>query len=84
LSVVSTHLPDYECQLSGYESEASVFRFGTVSGEGLGLIKARFQPDPARQPHRPAIFKNERQEWSAANLGCAAIAVTLTLKLLAR
>jgi hypothetical protein len=28
-----------------------------------------FQPDPARQHHRLAIFKNERQEWSAANLG---------------
>ena len=31
-----------------------------------------YQPTPARQHHRPAIFKNERQEWSAANLDCAA------------
>jgi hypothetical protein len=29
---------------------------------------------PDDQPHRQAFLKNERQEWRAANLGCAALA----------
>jgi hypothetical protein len=32
-------------------------------------------PDPARQPLCPAIFKNERQQWSVRNLSSAAIPV---------
>jgi hypothetical protein len=35
-----------------------------------------FQPVSDGQDHRLLIFKIERQEWSVANLGCAAKAAT--------
>jgi hypothetical protein len=48
--------------------------FGLSDGIFVAAAYGGFQPDPAHQPHRPAIFKNERQQWSFRNLGSAAIA----------
>jgi hypothetical protein len=38
----------------------------------IALPEFRYQPDPARPSHRPAIFKNESQEWRTGNLSSAA------------
>jgi hypothetical protein len=40
----------------------------------IPIVLIPLKPDPAHQHHRPAIFKNERQEWSATNLSSAALA----------
>jgi hypothetical protein len=49
--------------------------FPTFAGILAIWANGRNQPDPARPPHRPAIFKNEIQEWKTGNLSSAAGAV---------